>query len=107
MSANSAVTVLRSPPDASAASCSNRTRTDGSTTGAADFVPAMAPRATVSAPPHSPQNLNSGEFSNPHRGHLFRSAAPQPPQNFIPPGLSVPQLEHRIAIEFISYSLSL
>jgi hypothetical protein len=62
----------------------------------------MASRAIVNAIPHSPQNLKSGGFSNPHRGHLFGSATPQPPQNFIPPGFSAPQLEHRIAIEFIS-----
>jgi hypothetical protein len=67
----------------------------------------MASRPTVSAAPHSPQNLDSGGFSNPHREHLFRSAVPHPPQNFIPAGFSVPQLEHRIANEFISYSLSL
>jgi hypothetical protein len=51
--------------------------------------------------------LNSGEFSNPQRGHLLRSATPQLPQNFIPAGFSAPQPEHRIAKEFISYSLSL
>jgi hypothetical protein len=45
--------------------------------------------------------LNSGGFSNPQREHRLRKAAPQLPQNFIPAGLSVLQLEHRIAINFI------
>jgi hypothetical protein len=31
---------------------------------------------------------------------LLRSAAPQPPQNFIPSGFSVLQLEHRITMSF-------
>jgi hypothetical protein len=62
----------------------------------------MAPEAGVSDVPHSPQNLNSGGFSRPHRAHRLRNAAPQLPQNFIPAGFSVPQLEHRIAPEFIA-----
>src|ERR1700722_4859969 len=98
ISANSAVTVLRSPPEASAASCSNLTRTAGSTIVEGYLTLAMGSRATVSPIPHSPQNLNSAGFSSPQREHRFRSAAPHPPQNFIPEGFSVPQLEHRIAM---------
>jgi len=101
MSANRAVTVLRSPPAASAAACSSPTRTDCSATDAGGFALEVAPRAAVSAAPHSPQNLNSGGLSSPQRGHLRRSAAPQLPQNFIPAGLSVVQAAHRIGIEFI------
>jgi hypothetical protein len=56
----------------------------------------LASRAEDSAMPHSPQNLNSGGFSNPQRGHGVRIAVPQLPQNFIPGGFSVLQLEHRI-----------
>jgi hypothetical protein len=56
----------------------------------------LASRAEDSAMPHSPQNLNSGAFSNPQRGHGVRIADPQLPQNFIPGGFSVLQLEHRI-----------
>jgi hypothetical protein len=44
--------------------------------------------------------LNAGGFSRPQRGHRLLSAVPQLPQNFIPAGFSVPQLEHRIATEF-------
>jgi hypothetical protein len=55
----------------------------------------------VSDIPHSPQNLNSGGFSSPHRAHRLRNAAPQLPQNFIPAGFSVAQLGHRMETESI------
>ena len=54
--------------------------------------------ADVSDTPHSPQNLNCGGFSNPHAAQRFFIGAAQLPQNFIPAGFSVPQLEHRIVM---------
>ena len=47
--------------------------------------------------PHSPQNLNGGEFSAPHFGHRIVNALPHSPQNFFPAGFSVPHFEQRIA----------
>jgi hypothetical protein len=98
ISANSAVTVLRSPPGTSAdAGCSGAMRIGGGGFDGPVFG-AVVPGADVSDIPHSPQNLNWGGFSNPHAAHRFFIGAAQLPQNFIPAGLSVPQLEHRIVM---------
>src|SRR5580765_3331420 len=98
ISANRAVTVLRSPPGNSAeAGCSGAMRIGG---GAFDGsgLEGVAPGAGVSDMPHSPQNLNWGGFSNPHAAHRFFIGAAQLPQNFMPAGLSVPQFEQSIVM---------
>jgi hypothetical protein len=71
-------------------------RTGGSSVGVVDFPLTAAADDGVSDTPHSPQNLNSWGFSNPHDAHLFLSGVAQLPQNFIPAGFSVPQLAHRM-----------
>ena len=38
--------------------------------------------------PHSPQNLNSGEFGKLHPGQILSNLAPHSPQNFMPSGFS-------------------
>jgi hypothetical protein len=89
MSANKAVTVLRSPSNACGSGGSAATRTS-------DFVaePLLdADEVGSSEVPHCPQNLNAAGLSNPHFEHLLPSGAAQLPQNFIPCGFSVPQLE--------------
>jgi hypothetical protein len=93
MSANSAVTILRSPSIvwsaigelpifAGAAS---------SVVGAADLDD---PSSNFAA--HSPQNFAAAEFSKPHFAHIRLSAAPHSLQNLSPSGLSALQLEQRI-----------
>lgn len=47
--------------------------------------------------PHSPQSLNPGGFSAPHRGHVVPSFGPHLPQNFMPGGLSDSQRRHLMA----------
>src|SRR5229473_1826058 len=89
MSANSAVTVLRSPSIASEVWRSGAMRTPPSAS-AADGLPPSATTSVPSALPQSPQNFFSGGFSAPHRAHRFASAAPQSPQNSLPAGLSAP-----------------
>src|SRR5713101_1714504 len=91
MSANSAVTVLRSPSRFSGSGVS-ATRIGESFDFLADDAAAVAP-STV---PHSPQKRLPAELSAPHFGQRFASAAPQSPQNFLPDGFSVLQFEQRI-----------
>src|SRR5215469_6501657 len=87
ISANSAVTVLRSPSRAVGSSVSGALgRFDDS--GFAQPEPSDVI--------HCPQNLNPGGFSKPHLGHVSASGVVHWPQNFIPPGLSKPHFEQRI-----------
>src|SRR5579872_6921257 len=93
MSANSAVTVLRSAsrlssPDASA------TRIAASL----EILGETAAIGTPSAAPHSPQKRFPAGLSASHFGQRFGSGAPQSPQNFLPDGLSVLQFGQRIAL---------
>jgi len=91
MSANSAVTVLRSPSRFSAA--------EGSATRIGesfDFFAGAAAAGAPSAVPHSPQKRLPAGLSAPHFGQRFASAAPQSPQNFLPAGFSVLQFGQRI-----------
>src|ERR1700733_7462933 len=90
MSANRAVTVLRSPSIFSVAGVS-ATRIDES----CDFLVWVATAAAPSAVPHSPQKRLPAGLSALHFGHRFASAAPQSPQNFLPAGFSVLQFEQR------------
>src|SRR5579863_6200914 len=91
ISANSAVTVLRSPSRFSGAVVS-ATRIGESF----DFFAGAAAAGAPSAVPHSPQKRLSAGLSLPHFGQRFASAAPQSPQNFLPAGFSVLQFEQRI-----------
>src|ERR1700687_5411451 len=80
MSANSAVTVLRSPFATSA------TAADGGRI--VDFVV-----ASVRGAAHSPQNRAAGEFSNPHCEHRDLNGDAHCSQNLSPAGFSAPQFE--------------
>jgi hypothetical protein len=89
ISANSAVTVLRSPSGTSWVSTDARSAKWLTLEG----VGPAAFRADEAEPawrgePHSPQNLNRGGFSEPHLTHRFSSGVPQLPQNLVPSGLS-------------------
>src|SRR5713101_9009045 len=91
MSANSAVTVLRSPSGTAGAVCSAEIVISGvinedACDGALAFM-------AVSAVPQSPQKRLLGGFSTPHFGQQFVNGAPQSPQNFLPAGLSLPHFE--------------
>src|SRR5215471_15348303 len=90
MSANSAVTVLRSPSRFSGGDVS-AIRICGSF----DFL-AVADWDVPSAAPHSPQNFSRDSFVAPHRGHFGARVSPHSAQNFRPSRLSVPHFEQRI-----------
>src|SRR5216684_5851138 len=92
MSANNAVTVLRSPSSASGAA--SRFTRIAERSGSALIVDAAV--ATPSVVPHSPQNLKGAVFSAPHLGHLTAKGSPHSPQNFRPLGFSDPHFEQRI-----------
>src|SRR5215813_7470696 len=97
MSANSIVTVLRSPSRFSGAGAS------AIRIGAPrDFFAEAA--TVVSEPPQSSQNFAEGEFSAPHFGQRLDSGLPHSAQKFLPEVLSVPQLEQRILIVQFSSS---
>src|SRR5271167_54088 len=82
MSANNAVTVLRSP--------------SGSASAAADTGEGAEGPPVFSAAPHAPQNLKRGELSLPHLGQRLRRSDPQLPQNLVWDGLSYSQLGQSI-----------
>src|SRR5713101_8121025 len=95
MSANSAVTVLRSPSTvAEAPICpavigvSGVLRAD-----AGEWVPALLAESAV---PQSPQKPLPGGFSARHLGQGFARGVPQSPQNFLSVGLLLPHFEQRI-----------
>jgi len=93
MSANSAVTVLRSPSSADASSDAV-TRTSGAavSTGLAAGV------AETSGAPQSAQNFPSSALSEPHFEHRFDKGLPHSAQNFLPTIPSIPHFEQRIPI---------
>src|SRR5712664_1982740 len=97
ISANSAVTVLRSP-----SGMSDVSRSAGVIwiSGAAGFVAGgLAETACpfpASAAPHSPQNFSAGSFSAPHDAHRAFRGAPHSAQNFRPSRFSAAQFEQRI-----------
>src|SRR5260370_25442812 len=96
MSANSAVTVLRSPSGMSpTAGSAVRLIADTAATlsGAAPVDGAAPPAKTV---PHSPQNFAPGALSNPHFAQRAFSGDPHWLQTFSPWGFSVPQLAQRM-----------
>ena len=98
MSAKSAVTVLRSPSIAVAASgCPGLTRISEAIDAAGERVSAAA-ALRASAVPQSSQNADEGAFSAPHFAQRLDSELPQAAQNFLPVVLSVPHLLQRIAL---------
>lgn len=97
MSANNAVTVLRSPSSAaeSATVCSGATRTPATNPGG-DEVAAAVPAPLASGAPHLPQKSDVGGFSALHFAHCLASAFPHFAQKLFIEGLFVPRLEQRI-----------
>src|SRR5713101_662195 len=95
ISANSAVTVLRSPASAAEASIHSAViGVSGVLRGdAGECSPALLAERAV---PQSPQKPLPGGFSAPHLGQGFASGVPQSPQNFLSAGLSLPHFEQRI-----------
>src|SRR5882757_1205175 len=88
MSANSAVTVLRSPSVAESATvCSDVIRTDDVEEVRA--VDLNSPEASAAA--QSPQNFAVGAFSYPHFAQRFLKGAAHSLQNFCSAGFSAPQ----------------
>src|SRR6516165_4882962 len=92
MSANSAVTVLRSPLTASDVGAESLRRTLLSLGGAGA---AFGSGSRIAAP-HSPQNFSPGSMGAPHFGHEATSGVPQLVQNLRPSRLSLPHFEQRI-----------
>src|SRR6266851_8614989 len=97
MSANNAVTVLRSPSIAVAASgCSGVTRILD-----AESVDGVAPAETalsVSEAPHLPQKLEDGGFSALHFAHNLLSTFPHCAQKLLPGVLFVPHFVQRTGV---------
>src|SRR5690242_1116201 len=97
ISANSAVTVLRSPSVASEASgCAEVKRISVLVGVIGVEINAAGARASASAAPHSPQNLSPGWLEVPQLAHVVIKAAPQAAQNLRPSRLSLPHLEQRM-----------
>src|SRR6266852_5325062 len=85
MSANSAVTVLRSPSFAPEVCRSGAMRTPP-VTSAADGLPSSAPRVLLSSLTHSPQNFFSGRgFSAAHCLHDLLARRRSPHRTACPP----------------------
>src|SRR5215471_15153820 len=93
MSANSAVTVLRSPSRFSAADVPVTRMGVSFIFAAGAAIVASAPNAA----PQESQNFASVRFSAPHEGHLGESFAPHLSQKRAPSRWSAPHLEQRIA----------
>src|SRR5215472_3242673 len=89
ISANSAVTVLRSPSTFSGAALSRRTRT------LSEVFNRPATECARDAPQES-QNRASGRFSPPHDGHRGENRVPHLSQNLALSRLSAPHFEQRI-----------
>src|SRR5262245_10610059 len=92
MSANSAVTVLRSPSS------------ESSTIPALTFIRVPAPGTACDLPPalssgfaHSRQNFAAGGFSALHDGHRRANGDAHSTQNFARSGFSAPHFEQRTA----------
>src|SRR5271154_3455172 len=95
MSANNAVTGLRSPSGRVAVSaCSGATRILGIAESGCDAAAPAGCTPLAIAAPQSPQNLEPGAFSAPHFGHRIASPLPHWEQNFLPAALnSAPNAE--------------
>src|SRR5262249_18428010 len=100
MSANSAVTVLRSPsgiPPTAGSVNKSISETDTVETGV-DALVDIATALGASGAPHWPQNLEPGLLSNPHLGQRALSIVPHWLQNLRPSAFSVPQVVQRIPV---------
>src|SRR5215471_12498010 len=98
MSANSAVTVLRSPSVSAAEDSVALKLIEAGVLALADWLEAVAPAAPTSAVAHCPQKSAAGEFSNPHFAQRRLNGAAHCSQNLSPSGFSAPQLEQRISV---------
>src|SRR5215469_1176788 len=98
MSANRAVTVLRSPSNSADAWSAVLWLIDsGNSSLAMGRRGDPAPGDDFSGPAHSPQKRAAGEFSNPHFAQRCLNGAAHCSQNFSPSGFSAPHFEQRIA----------
>src|ERR1700733_6900871 len=96
ISANKAVTVLRSPSRIATESTSAVTRSDET-----DFDKGVAaPVDALRSAAHSPQNFAVVTFSNPQLRQRFFNGAAHSLQNFSPSGFSAPQFEQCILKSF-------
>jgi hypothetical protein len=93
MSANSAVTILRSPSATSATVCSDAIRTDD----VEELREFDFDTSEVSASAHSAQNFASCAFRWAHFGHARLSGAAHWLQNLAPAAFSLPHFVQRIA----------
>src|SRR5215472_3712195 len=91
MSANSAVTVLRSPSNDAPSS-------ESLNVGGLDVSSRCAGGPDGSAVVHCPQNLKPGGFSKLHFGQTSTRAVVHCPQNLIPAGFSNPHFEQRTEV---------
>src|ERR1700683_1555001 len=98
ISANSAVTVLRSPSGSCASSTAGRSVRVGRLVGPDAGNGVLAEEAAPTRAPHWIQNFALGGFSAPHDTHRDSSAAPHSAQNFAFAALSVSHFEHRIRL---------
>src|SRR5215471_15806501 len=97
ISANSAVTVLRSPSMAGKASaCSGVMRISFAVEDAIADESKPGRVIAASAVPQSAQNLALAEVSAPHCGQRIASGLPHSAQNRLPDKLSAPHFEQRI-----------
>src|SRR5216683_6550377 len=95
ISANRAVTVLRSPSTASEVCRSGAIRTPPSAR-AANGLPPSTPTSLPSSRPQSAQNFAPGALSELQFEQRFDSGLPHSAQNFLPGIPSVPHFEQRI-----------
>src|ERR1700691_6089072 len=102
MSANSAVTVLRSPSSVSGEVLSGATRIPGAKPGGIEDA-AAAPASLASRAPHLPQKSEVVGLSDPHFAQCFASAFPHFAQKLFVEGLFVPHFEQRIDREAPSH----
>jgi len=97
MSANNAVTVLRSPAGGEAPDCSSAMRKVDGASGADDLALASTePMPMLRALPQSAQNFAPGALSELQFEQRFDSGLPHSAQNFLPGIPSVPHFEQRI-----------
>src|SRR6201989_768947 len=98
ISANSAVTVFRSPSsDVWVSDASEPTRIPGILSEVAMEALVEGAADELSAAPHAPQNLAEGTFSKLQLAQGRVNAVPHSLQNFSPSGFSALQLAHRIS----------
>jgi hypothetical protein len=102
MSANSAVTVLRSPSNG-AREASMLIRISGSAFFVGSVWTAGDGERDV---PHSPQKSSPGSLAAPHFGQGRASGVPHFAQNLRPCRLSLPHIEQRISCPDYSFAIS-